>query len=141
MKKRSKIGSPAVIECINQDRIALIGQLTTLDKIEVDEKYPDIDEAERIAKDKNVKQIDNGLRHLLHKLRDGLIKHESTPKAYKRGLVGGGNSSQGKRRQVSSAKHNAINNPKWNPINKSITNAKWNPINNPKNRRKKQDEL
>jgi len=91
-------------ECSNQDKISLIGQLMASDRIDVNERYPYLDKDARIAKYKNAKQIDNRLKGLLQKLRDDLIKPQHTPKAYKRGLVGGEICDQGKRLQARTAK-------------------------------------
>jgi|TARA_B110000093_G_C12775002_1_gene328131 hypothetical protein len=91
-----------------QGRVSLRNQLTTLDTLAIDEKFPDLDEETRWDKYADEDQINKRLENLLRKFRP-LIKIEYTPKSYKQGLVGGETGLQGKRLKAANAK--------WNPIN------------------------
>jgi len=79
-----------------QGRVSLRNQLTTLDTLAIDEKFPDLDEETRWDKYADEDQINKRLENLLRKFRP-LIKIEYTPKSYKQGLVGGETGLQGKR--------------------------------------------
>jgi hypothetical protein len=105
--------------CTGLERDYLRNQLTDLNRRDIDEKFPDLDDDARWDKYRDEDQIDNRLATLLMTNRNGIIKPEYTNHGKKRGLVGEESSRQGERLKASNATLNAD----WNPIN--------NPLNNP----------
>jgi len=110
-------------ECSGQDRHTLICELTTLDMLEVDDKYSHLDANARLDYYLTEVQISNRLEKMLRKHRNGLIKPEYTNKAYEQGLVGG------ETVKARNARHNPTNNLIKNPIKNPIANAKRKEIN------------
>ena len=104
-------------ECRGQERKDIKNELTTIDRREKDQRFPDLDEDARWNKYRTEKQIERLLNFLLLANRNGIINPEKTRFGYERGLVGGENSFQGERQKASSGTLNAINNPINNPIN------------------------
>ena len=98
-------------ECRGLERDSLLKQLTELDRREIDEKFPYLDEDARWDKYRDEDQINSRLRNLLIQNRTGLFQPQKTNTAYEPGLVGGESSQQGKRRKAASAKHNPLNGP------------------------------
>ena len=115
---------PGNFLCEGQARIDLRHQLATLDRIEIDQKYPNLGEDARWNKCRDDVQIERLLKHLLSENRNGIIQPEKTNHGLKRGLVGEENASQGKRLKARNARHNAINGPINNPINNPIYGAR-----------------
>ena len=100
---------PGNFLCEGQARIDLRHQLATLDRIEIDQKYPNLGEDARWNKCRDDVQIERLLKHLLSENRNGIIQPEKTNHGLKRGLVGEENASQGKRLKASNAIKNPIN--------------------------------
>ncbi len=111
-------------ECRGQERHGIKNELTTIDRREKDDQFPDLDEDARLKKYRTEKQIERLLDKLLMTNRNGLIKPEYTKNGLEQGLVGEETSLQGERRKASSATYNAINNPANNAINGPITSAR-----------------
>ena len=98
------------VECRGQEREDLCNQLTTLDRREIDQKFPDLDEDARWYKYRTAHQINRLLTILLMTNRNGIIQPENTRIGYERGLVGGETSLQGEKRKAANATLNAIAN-------------------------------
>jgi hypothetical protein len=98
------------VECRGQEREDLRNQLTTLDRREIDQKFPDLDENARWYKYRTTHQINRLLTILLMTNRNSIIQPENTRIGYERGLVGGKTSLQGEKRKAANATHNPANN-------------------------------
>ena len=115
---------PGNFLCEGQARIDLRYQLATLDRIEIDQKYPNLGEDARWNKCRDDVQIERLHKNLLRENRNGIIQPEKTNHGLKHGLVGEENSSQAQRLKARNARHNPINNPINGPINNPINGAK-----------------
>ena len=112
-------------ECRGQEREDIKNQLTTINRREKDQRFPDLDEDAMLNKCRTEKQIECLLKGLLFANRNGIIQPQKTNHDLEQGLVGGENSGQGERLKAANATHN----------------ADWNPINNPANNARKAEEL
>ena len=65
-------------ECRGEERKDLRNELTTLNRREIDQKFPDLDEAARWDKYMTEVQIDHRLARLLRVHRNGIIQPEKT---------------------------------------------------------------
>ena len=106
-------------ECRGEERKDLRNELTTLNRREIDQKFPNLDEDARWDKYRDEKQINRRLAALLRVHRNSIIQPENTNHGLEQGLVGE-NSGQGERLKAANATLNAINNPLNNPANNAI---------------------
>ena len=116
-------------KCRDQVREDIKNELTTIDRREKDDQFPDLDEDARLKKYRTGKQIEYLVERLLKTHRNGIIKPEKTRFGLERGLVGEESSRQGERLKAANATLNAY----WNPLN--------NAINGPIASRRKAEEL
>ena len=108
-------------KCRDQVREDIKNELTTIDRREKDQRFPDLDEDAMLNKCRTEKQIEHLLAKLLRTNRNGIIRPEKTNHGLEQGLVGGVNSDQGERLKAANATHNAYWNPANNAINGPIT--------------------
>jgi hypothetical protein len=75
-------------ECRGEERKDLRNELTTLNRREIDQKFPNLDEDARWDKYRDEKQINRRLAALLRVHRNGIIQPEKTNHGLEQGLVG-----------------------------------------------------
>ena len=98
-------------ECRGQEREDIKNQLTTINRREKDQRFPDLDEDARWNKYRTEKQIERLLNFLLLANRNGIINPEKTRFGCERGLVGEEISFQGERCKAANAANNAMPSP------------------------------